>query len=365
MLAAKKYKFAKQSKLLQQAKSNGNKEEAQTLADEVKELETTVAECIEKVRDSEARVTNASTIFQTTRNQTDAFEKFYQAQANALIASGQVSSTVKEEHLAAQQQKEAQDSLISANTALQHAANREKATNAGGLGYTVGYGALTIQAGMATAIRQSEQVEPPSILKASIDRKDPCDNQVVVLSTNPDFAWPIKKNAKSIAFRFACNTKTPTGSATVKMVSGYSVQPLALAKCDAKGDVDMIIKVNGGYATFLDNAGCSPLTVPLPFKDENFFVFIGAVKPKMDAKFVSFEVQKPEQPPKLSKNVRMFDDFDFHGSIWKTQWKQESTNGVVDQWCGSQVKADGNSLRMAREGARIATTKYILSLIHI
>ena len=359
MLAAKKYKFAKQSKLLQQAKSNGNKEEAQTLADEVKELETTVAECIEKVRDSEARVTNASTIFQTTRNQTDAFEKFYQAQANALIASGQVSSTVKEEHLAAQQQKEAQDSLISANTALQHAANREKATNAGGLGYTVGYGALTIQAGMATAIRQSEQVEPPSILKASIDRKDPCDNQVVVLSTNPDFAWPIKKNAKSIAFRFACNTKTPTGSATVKMVSGYSVQPLALAKCDAKGDVDMIIKVNGGYATFLDNAGCSPLTVPLPFKDENFFVFIGAVKPKMDAKFVSFEVQKPEQPPKLSKNVRMFDDFDFHDSIWKTQWKQESTNGVVDQWCGSQVKADGNSLRMAREGARIATTKYM------
>jgi hypothetical protein len=358
-LTAGKYEYNKNMVLLNKAKQNSNQEEAQVLADKVKAQEVVVAERAESVRDAENRVMNASMSFQKARNQTDAFEKFYKSSGNAAAASLQVSSSVKEESLVLQQQKEAQNSLEAANAALVHAANREKNTNSGGLGFKMGYGAFVVEAGMSTFIRLNDQVQQPSVVKGGIIRNDECDNQAIVLSTNAEFSWPIKKKGKSIAFRFACNTHTPTGSATTKMISGSSIQPLALAKCNAKGDVDMIVKVNGGFATFLDNNGCSPLTVPLPFGDDNFFAFIGGVKPTKEAKFVSFELQKPEQPPKIAKNVRMYDDFDFHDSIWKPQWNQEKTNGVVDKWCGSKESADGNSLRMAREGERIATSKFM------
>ncbi len=354
----------KNARILLIKAKKGTTEEAADAAAKVSKLETELGKRVQAQRAAQEGALKATETFQGAQNKSLAFEAFHSMHINASKSQEELSASVRQESLVTQQSKEAQTALETATASLHHAMAMKSQMTSGGLGFAVAYGSLTIDPGMATTIRMKEMVEQPATIKVTVKRKDECDNQVVVLSPSPVFTWPLKRSSKAIAFRFACNEKISEGKGTVKMISGANTYlPLAKNKCNPKDQVDMIIKSSGGYVTFKDNAGCDPLTTSLPFGTDKFFVFIGAIKPKKTSTIVNFELKKPELPPKLARNVILYDDFDFHDNIWKPQWNldktdgEDNTNGVVDKFCGSAMKPDGNSLRFAKEGRRIATTK--------
>ena len=356
-----KYEMNKAKVNLASAKRSGNTNEAQKQADLVQSWAEKVGDRIDKEKLAQDAAKNASTAWQNAQNQTNAFESFYKSHTVAAEAQTLLTSNLMKERTATMDKKTAEDLLVTAEAALLHAAKVKKSVTSNGLGYKVGYGSLSIDSAMSTAIRLKEEVTGPANIKVTVDRKEACSNQFVVLARKPTFHWPIKKGEEAIALRFACNFKDTDGVETVKMISGYKKKPIAFAKCSSDDKVIMNVKIHNGYVTFKDNAGCSDITTPLPL-DEPFYVFVGAAKPKTAARIVNFELMKPEMPPRLKKSIVMFDDFDFHDDIWKPQWtidetRDRLTNGAVDKYCGSATKADGNSMRMFHQGKRVATTK--------